>query len=383
MLRRLINLILVSVLALAAAGLALFGPKPFAPWLPDRLAGWVEDIVGPGGLLQQGAVGAGDTPADFLEDGPEGWVAQGPIAAGVGNAPAFVSAVMTGYAEAGASAVPAGITTIRPILGCLVTPPNDGTRVGHAVAVESGMSLPVLSYSDAHLAEGVEAFVARYRKSGATTAAEVPGIAYKAYDVAVTETSGPVYLVLVAGAGNWIWNINLAPGVQIERVVLVGGDQAGVANLDPVIPVEVLLNDGLEECGIVPAYALNPGHLMNQTPLVAGLSQAEFSARKAELAERVGAFDLWFRDRFGVAASETRAGFDRGVMSLIGPVPVAAAQMAVHVSIAGGTVRMTEDRYLEIRGQVAAADSFVERVNAIATRFAFGNLANLRQGVDF
>jgi hypothetical protein len=383
MLRRLINLVVVSVLALAAGGLVLFGPKPFAPWLPDGLATLAERIVGPGGLLQQGAVGANDQPADFLSDTMDGLLAEGPIAAGTGNAPVFISAVMAGYKPASDMDVPAGITTIRPILGCLLTPPKPGTLVGHAVAMQSGISLPILSYGDRHLAAGVEAFVERYRKSATVSPAEVPGIVYQAYDVAVTETGAPVYLVLAAGAGNWIWNVNLAPGAQIERVVLLGGDQAGVANLDPVIPVEVLLNDGLSECGIVPTYPLNAGHRLNQTPVLAGLPATELRQRQEDHAAQVQAYDLWFRDRFGLTASDSRVGFDSGAVSVIGQVPATVDRLALHASIAGGSVRMTEDKYLEIRGQVAEDATFVRRATALATRFAFGKLEYLRQGVDF
>ena len=58
--------------------------------------------------------------------------------------------------------------------------------------------------------------------------ATVPeALAYQSYDVAVTEVSAPVYLVLQTGPGNRIWNIHAAPGVRIERVVLLGGDQVG------------------------------------------------------------------------------------------------------------------------------------------------------------
>lgn len=379
MLRRLINLVVAGAVVLAAASLALFGPRPFEAWLPQGLYAFTERLVGPEGLLQLGAVRPGDVPADFLADGPDGLVATGPVAASAGNEPVFISSILAGHVTRLDQAVPAEITTIRPILGCRLTPPLPGTVVGHAYAGESGMALPILSYGDKQLALAIADFVARYRKADTATATEIPGIAYQAYDVAVTDTSAPVYLVLVAGEGNWIWNIHLAEGVRIERVVLLGGSQAGVANLDPVIPVEVLRNDGLAECGIAPAYPLNPGHLDNH----ATASDSEARARRDRQAELANAFDIWFRDSFGVTASESRVGYDRGLMSLIGPVPATADRMARYRLVAGGQISMTEDTYLEIRGQVAEAESFVGRVTALTTRFAFGDLGTLRQGVDF
>jgi hypothetical protein len=287
----------------------------------------------------------------------------------------FISDVITGYSTEVGTDVPAEITTLRPIMGCLLTPPLPGTVVGNVVAGKSDLTLGLLTYGDADLAAAVQVFVDDYRQHGEAQAVVPEALAYQSYDVVVTEVAAPVYLVLQTGGGNRIWNIHAAPGARIERVVLLGGGQAGVANLDPVVPVEPVLDDGLQACGIRPAWAPSAGQIA-----AAGTSGTDTSAA-------VAAYDLWFRDSFGSLVGPTRSGFDRGTVSVIGPVPgdddPALTAKAVFAPIAGAKIRTTQDSFFEISGQVPPAEDFVARVRAIATSFAFGDLANLRQGADF
>jgi hypothetical protein len=389
MIRGVVNVLLVAGMAAAAIVAVVLWPRAFEGILPASLLDGLakaESAVAP----PDAAAGAGDSPADFLIDGPDGLLADGSIAAMAGNAPVFVQDVVSGYSTALSRDVPAEITTIRPIMGCLLTPPMTGSVVGHVVAGESGVSLGLLTYDDADLAGAVQGFVDTYRAVAATQEAGVvavsmpEGIAYQAYDVLVTEQSAPVYLVLQTGPGNRIWNIHRAPGVRIERVVLLGGSQAGVANLDPVIPVEVILDNGLRACGIRPALPLNAGHAL---VAAANAGEAGASDRLAAHEEAVAAYGQWFKDTFGVAAGSSRIGFDRGTASLIGPLPggedPALTPKATFGRIDGAKIRTTKDAFFEIPGQMPAGEDFASRVKAIATAFAFGDLANLRQGADF
>ena len=316
-----------------------------------------------------------DGPRKFLVDSPEGLRAEGPIAAMPGNQPILIDEVISGYAASSDAGVPAMVNAIRPISGCRLTPPSDGAAVGHVTAGESGLNLPLTTYDDRNLADGVQAFVDALRAGEADPDAALRGPDYDAYDVAVTETRDPVYLVLESQMGNRVWNIHAAQGVRIERVILLGGGQAGVANLDPVVPVEVILQDGLTECGIRPAYKASPGQ--------AAATSTDQQLTPAELAEASRAYDSWFRDSFGVVASETRAGFDFGSISIVGPVPREAAQRADYAPIQGATLRTTRGTYFEIAGQVAQGEDFASRVKAIAKTFAFGDLNYLRQGAKF
>jgi len=371
-----------SVVVLAAIALVLVGPRKVEGILPPAVVGLVGDaraLVGLGGTDAR----SGNRPEDFLDIDETGFTAVGPIAARAGNQPVFIKEVISGYSTRGSTGMPAEITTLRPIMGCMPTPPISGSVVGHVTAGRSDLPLALLTYNDTHLATAVQRFVDAYRKTGAATDIDLGALTYQSYDVAVTEINAPVYLVLENGTGNRIWNIHLAPGARIERVVLLGGQQAGVANLDPVVPVEVILSDGLAACGIAPGYGLAAGNALIQSLQSGAMSAAEAEAGLLEIGIRASAYDRWFLDSFGTGAEASRAGFDRGTISVVGPVPLEAEPKAVYVQIAGAKLRMTKDKFFEIRGQVGEGEDFASRVRAIATTFAFGDLANLRQGVEF
>ncbi|MBN8630501.1 MAG: hypothetical protein J0L76_06565 [Rhodobacterales bacterium] len=382
MIRGPISMLIVGAVMLAGLAVVMKGPQAFTRYLPEKLATAID-----GGMIGtfDGAVkGSGNRAEDYLDDGTDGLRAHGRIAAMSGNRPVFISDVISGYSTRVGTDIPAEITMVRPISGCRLTPPLAGTAVGHVTAAETGLSLSLLTYNDYDLADAVQGFVDAYRKSGMASPGEGTGLAYQAYDVAVTETRAPVYLVLETARGNRIWNIHLAPGARIERVILLGGDHAGVANLDPVVPVEILPADALAACGIDPYYPLNPGHrffeVLNGD---SGTYKSDAEAKLVVMKERITAYNTWFRDSFGVLADETRAGFDGSTVSVVGPQPGEAEPKAVYAPIRGSRIRMTQDSYFEIRGQVAEGEDFAGRVKAIATSFAFGDLKNLRQGVAF
>ena len=383
MVRGPISLLIVGALSLAVLALVVGGPKVFDGILPPRVVEMLATFGQPGMIGDQ-AKGDGSLPEHYLDDTSNGLEAFGPIAARSDNLPVFISDVISGYTTRVASDVPAEIMTIRPILGCRPTAPLDGTIVGHVVAGTSGIDTALVTYNDAILAAAVQKFAAFYRETGMVDPIKAQPQSYQAYDVAVTETRAPVYLVL---ENRWdtprMWNIHLAEGARIERVVILGGGQAGVANLDPVVPVEVILQDGLVACNIAPTYPLNDGHLFFQSMENGAMSSEEAEEKLAKIDARVEAYDQWFSDSFGLAATDSRIGFDKGTISVVGPVPGEADPKAVFAPIKGAKIRTTQDQFFDIIGQVAEGEDFAARVRAIATSFAFGDLEYLRQGVRF
>ena len=375
--RRTLSIAVIGGILVAAVAFAALGSRSFDRLLPTEAVDVLDRMVAGDGAKPV------ETAADLLLDAPDGLIAAGPVAAHDGNRPVFIDEVIQGYGTATAQEQPAAITTIRPIMGCLLTPPLEGSLVGHVTAGQSNQPLALATYDDSDLAVAVQGLVDGYRQTAVAAVPVAAGLAYQAYDVAVTETRAPVYLVLESGAGNRMWNIHLAPGARIERVILLGGDQAGVANLDAVVPVEVILNDGLAACGISPAYLLNAGNRLYRDVEAGLIAPAPAKLRLADVMARAAAYDQWFRDSFGVKAGETRVGFDAGTLSVVGPVPGPEDLKALYAPIAGSDIRMTQDDFFEIKGQIAAGEGFAARVMTIARSFAFGDLATLRQGVKF
>jgi hypothetical protein len=381
MIRGLISLLIVGAVMLAGVAFVVLGPKAIAEYLPERVvamidAGWARTF--------SSSQRTGDTAADFLDDGLDGLTVRGPIAALAGNRPVFIADVISGYSGRVGSDIPAEITMIRPISGCRLTPPMEGTVVGHVTAGQTGLRLGMLTYDDLDLAAAVQRFVDAYRTGGASAVTAPEDLSYEAQDVAVTETKVPVYLVLENNARNRLWNIHLAPGARIERVILLGGPHAGVANLDPVVPVEVLPGDAMAACGIRPFYPPNPGHrFFEYLKDATGADKTEAEAKLAQMQEQTTAYNTWFRDSFGVLADATRAGFDNSTLAVIGPQPQETDPKAVYAPLEAARIRMTQGTYFEIAGQVAEGEDFAGRVKAIAASFAFGDLTYLRQGVAF
>lgn len=382
MIRGPISVVIVGAIMLAGLAVVVKGPQAITRYLPETWASALEN--GMAGSFVGAVKGSGDRATDYLDDDVDGLTARGPIAAMSGNRPVFIRDVLSGHSTRVADDIPAEITMIRPISGCRLTAPVSETGIGHVVASATGLELPLLTYNDQDLAAAVQSLVNSYRESGLASVSAPSDLSFEVFDVAVTETRAPVYLVLETGVRNLIWNISLAPGARIERVVVLGGTHVGVANLDPVIPVEVLPGAALAACGIDPSYPLNPGHrffeVLQNGP---GSYKAEAEAKLLVMQDRIAAYNTWFRDSFGVVADETRAGFDGGVVAVVGPQPGEAEPKAVYAPIQGSRIRMTQDVYFEIRGQVAKGEDFAGRVKAIATSFAFGDLKTLRQGVAF
>lgn len=382
MIRGTISLLIVGAVMSVGVMVYMKGPQAVTRYLPDRLANALDSSLS--GTIDGAVKGSGDLAADYLSDDVDGLTAHGPIAAMAGNSPVFIDDVLSGHTARVGEDIPAEITMIRAISGCRLTPPLAGTTVGHVTGAATGTQLPFLTYNDQDLAGAVQTLVNAYRETGSVAVTVPADLGYGVYDVAVTETASPVYLVLETTATNLIWNIHLAPGARIERVVLLGGGHVGVANLDPVVPVEVLPGAAMADCGIVPAYPLNPGHrLFAALKSGTGSAKADAEAKLAALQDRVSAYNTWFRDSFGVVADGTRAGFDGGTVSVVGPTPAGSEGKAAFARIQGARIRMTQDSYFEIKGQVAEGEDFAGRVKAIATSFAFGDLKTLQQGVSF
>lgn len=400
MVRGPISMAIAGALMMAMLALTMGGPRVLEKVLPESVLAWIDDNDGFGGLLSLsgtvnmmdagsgGGGGNSEDPMSHLRDTNDGWKASAKIAALPQGRAAFVKDVIDGRrAPNGGTTAPDLVDVLQPMEGCSFAAPGAGTLVGHVSTFgDSEIRLDLATYGDQDLAAAVRQLASVYRKSGRKQVQGLGDLRFTALDVAVTETEKPVYLVLQASGGTrLLWNIHLAPGAQVERVVLLGGEQAGVTNLDPAVPVDVLRNGNLGACGVpLPVYPLNAGHMLFQS-LEAGILDAdEADQTLGKIKAANAAWDGWFRTTFGVSANETMAGnWRNGSIAVVGPVPAAPEGRAVFAAIKGSTARITTDTYVEYPALAAEGADFASRVVAIATAFAWGNLDNIKPEVSF
>lgn len=389
-------MVIVGFITLFMFALVGFGPRFLEKILPESTLVWIEDNDGFGGLLSMsgtvdmadggGTKGDPKDPYSHLRDTGDGWQGSARIAALPGNQPVFVADVLDGRRAEARNVAPQTVGVLQPVTDCRFTPPQAGSFVAHIGALGNPPYTMALStYGDAELAKAVRQFAKIYRKSGRKQVHGLSDLSFTDFDVIVTETQRPVYLVLESPHDMRLWNILLAPGARIERVVLIGGRQAGVANLDPAVPVEVMRNAELQACGVPDAqYPLNPGHMLFQSLDAGRLSVEEAEVTLGKIAAANAAWDGWFRDAFGVSANATMAGdWNDGNIAVAGPVPATPEERAVYAKLSGGLARITVDTYVEYPALRAEGADFASRVGAIASAFAWGDLENLKLKENF
>ena len=385
-----IGVITLLMLAMVMGG----GPRVFERFMPESTLVWLDENDGFSGMFnmsgmvsmtsgENGPTGdAAKDPNAHMRDGRSGIRGSNKVVAMAQGQVAFVSDVITGRRVSSGAYSPGSAEALTPVTGCAFTPPSDGAFVGHVQSTgRSNIWVNLATYGDEELAEEVQKFVRVYRKSGRKQIYGLKEFSFEAFDVVVTETQKPTYLVLSASGGRpRLWNIQLAPGATLERVVLLGGDQAGVINVDPSVPVEVMLTDARVSCQLPgPSYPLNAGAQLYQVLEAGHLSQEEADETLGRLAAQNAAWDAWFRKSFGVSANDTMAGnWDDGAIAAVGPLPATPEGKAKFKAVTDGSARITMDTYVEYPALKAEGVDYASRVVAIATAFAGGNLETLR-----
>lgn len=382
MVRGPVSMVIVGAISLFMFALVSLGPRAFEGLLPEAAIAWLETMGDPQMLMDRGYVTRGEegrAPLEYLRDSSDGWKVSGPIAGLAGGGAAFIEEVIAGYSSRVSKAETGALTVLTPLEGCSPTPPTDAAAFAHVgLRGDSDMTMALATYNDADLAHALQVMVNVARGRGGLYRPSLAEMGYHAFDVAVTETAAPVYLVVEATTGQQIVNLNLAPGARLERVVLLGGDQIGVANLPAGVPVEVMRRAELSVCGVQLFYPLNPGHLYYQSVANGAIRPDEVAEKEAHFAALADAWESWFWVSFGHGAAETLAGGWIGATAAVaGPLPATPEARAVHTPVKGAAVSLTQDQYLETPALDRAGQGFAARVQAIAAAFAWGDLKNL------
>jgi len=306
-----------------------------APSLGD-VASALGIIFGNGGEMR--SVG-GPSDARLVAD-PEktrraefyGWKVEHPGVIGPGDEVHLVQSVLDGVPMKQTPETPGEILARPADAGCSAP---QGAAGGKLVKVQVFDGLQPSGYhavTDRDLASGAEDFVARLQRA-ADPAEERPSGESRpvpVVNVAITDESAPLLLVLQAAGAPLLWNLHATPGVEVSGIVVVGGPGSAVHPLEPTTPVTFL--DIAEGCAPQPARAAQPWWDMFHRP---GAGSGDFEERNSA---RHAVYEAWFATTFGEASEPGTLGAWAANHVLVGPLPASPEARAAYRPLDGARI---------------------------------------------
>lgn len=291
------------------------------------------------------ACGAADAPPSrppAVKNGARGAEIENRAALDKDGRAHWIQALVVNYADPVPADLPGRVELGVPIRGCDFPAPSASAKVVfvHSAHGQEPYAQVFVSSPKRNQARA-EAFAEFVRVNEAEPApppiSDLGADRFGLAELVLTDRSAPLYIVL-GGNENIVWNFQVAPGVQVERVALVSEAAMGVANLDPAIPVDALAKANVASCKARPAR-LNPN--------LAAFRASPQDIETNRLAAR--SFELWFTRNFGRPPETVAIGGQDVAKYLVGPPPAAMAQRPPYRGMKGASVRIwAEDGALTI-----------------------------------
>ena len=265
-------------------------------------------------------------PEPMRELGDRGWEHRSPSVAHAGEEELLVHAVAAGLPVASGpipEGVPAEVVPLAPNPSCAIRRRDANERVAGVRIGEGSRPGGVTVIADAAVTAQVLKNVTEFTELSRWTASadrrigvETAGERLSVVDVFVTDTAGPVHLVLQSMWQPVLWNLHAAPGVRIAGASIVTPAFGGIAGHGDA-PVDVLrVADGCAK----PIYRKPEPHWGYVAQ--AARSNAGVHVNQMNLFRQgYAAYDSWYSGAFGVSAGGFTVTPEEADHVLIGPVP--------------------------------------------------------------
>ncbi|MGE3247064.1 MAG: hypothetical protein AB7J19_12135, partial [Beijerinckiaceae bacterium] len=161
--------------------------------------------------------------------------------------------LVSGYAgQAAVAAAPASISAMTEFDGCNFPRPEGQERIAIVFSEQVTQNIPVHSVLPEDIAAGSNRFVSETYINGTKVygnSEPANATQYKLAEIVVTDTTGPLYLVLATGAFQKVlWNIHIGKNVKLSKIAVITETEAGVANVPAKVPVYVLKGRRVNFC---------------------------------------------------------------------------------------------------------------------------------------
>lgn len=295
------------------------------------------------------------------------------VAVAEDNTPVWFRAVVGG-ARKTEGEKPARISWLKKAQTCSFLRPAVDDRLVqiHTNNSEQGAEIYTFSKTDVQKRAQtyVEAWQQRGKDPGLMAAASEDSL--NVVDVVVTETEKPVYLVL-SGGFNILWNIHKADKARISRVAIIGARNAGIANLDPAVPVSVLAGTASIKCRVAPSRRpRDTWAVVKDAKDGDQTSQKAVESRKAHQMR----YDTWFKQTFGRHSETVTIGLDRMSHAVVGPLPKTLETRVAYRGLEGSTVQLMPTDHVAT-DKAEYREKHAEIVTKQAAMLAGGDLAAL------
>jgi hypothetical protein len=254
---------------------------------------------------------------------------------------------------------------------------NAGTRAVFVHTESAFAKTPLFTIDQKSIAERAQEYVARWRSEGRD-----PGFAsgmgtdnFAQSNVYVTDTTAP-YVLVISSTEKMLWNLVIAEGVKIERVVLLAPRGAGVINMPAGAELSVISGQSLQNCRITPILPVHPEAGQTQRAAAGDATARQGVATRRQV---YSSFADWFRTSFNTSLSEVSYGGERAAHFLIGPVPITPEKRIPYRGLKGAELMLTQSDHYVFGTQGDYRAKNMELVLPMAKSLAGGDLSKLNK----
>ena len=284
----------------------------------------------------------------------------------------LITDVVDGYPMAQRPQRPASMIAIPSTTSCDLRPLGDSEVLANVVIGEASVDSDLHVYSDTVMAADTAYWIGQtLLKSNFISDSDiVKDHPMPIADVIITDTSGPIYLLLQHQFGSVLWNIHLAPGVELAHVAMVARGPRAFSAPSGAYEVQALEPGG----ACAPGAARKPAKHWEMLTLDIGSSRDNYSDRaNADFA----AYDAWFRRTFGQGSEDNVVGAANVSHVLIGPAPRTPETRVPYRPISGAEVLVTGTDHIIALPKKQRVAKMMGIQRALAAKAAGGNLAML------
>ncbi len=269
-------------------------------------------------------------PADRTYYSHTGLFAKSKVAVSTNQTVSWVQHVLANYKRKNTTGIPSTILPLPIQKGCSFQKPASGSKVAYVHVTSAFPVSQVYAITDKSVRSGAKSIIKQMKQFGEVKdqGRVVSGTAdaLNVIDLAVTDTSQPLHLVLAAG-DNRLWNLHLRPGVEVSGISLIGGSTAAVAGLNAPVKMSYLGEEQLEKCNVpISRRPTKKWKLMSN-----GKDSSKFHGK-------YNRFAAWFSKTFGPIDPKTTVDAMSAWHALYGPAPRVLDERQPHHSLDGATI---------------------------------------------